>query len=270
MATSIRSSIHSSARSAAAASRGAPFLDFLYPSTIHTLRRQRTRTFTSLSHLNVSSSLSFSSSSSSSHSASTPPEPGSLPRIAQPSIWTSLIPSFLRRRRHDQPGTSTVGRHATAASQKKEWNPATFYIVIFLLIGSQAIQMIALRREYATITRRSEARIGLLREVIERVQKGEEVDVEGLLGTGDKVKEREWEEVLKEIEQEDALWRSRANKADAEEEVEGKEAAAEKRQAAVRGDAAQEQQQAQPVVGEQEAKAIGSAAQAKKGRREYF
>lgn len=54
--------------------------------------------------------------------------------------------------------------------------------------------MIALRSEYATVSRRARAKIGLLREVVERVQKGEDVDVEGLLGTGNEAKELEWEE----------------------------------------------------------------------------
>lgn len=40
--------------------------------------------------------------------------------------------------------------------------------------------------------RRAEAKIGILREVIERVQRGEKVDVEGVLGTGDAVQEGEW------------------------------------------------------------------------------
>ena len=54
--------------------------------------------------------------------------------------------------------------------------------------------MIALRNEYLAFSRKAEAKIGLLKEVIERVQKGEDVDVEGLLGTGDEEQEREWEE----------------------------------------------------------------------------
>jgi hypothetical protein len=69
-----------------------------------------------------------------------------------------------------------------------------------------AIQMIALRNEFNAFMRRADAKIDLLREVIERVQNGEEVDVEGLLGAGDPTKEKEWEEVLKEIEEEDARW----------------------------------------------------------------
>lgn len=69
-----------------------------------------------------------------------------------------------------------------------------------------SIQMIALRNEFAAFTRRADAKIGLLKEIIERIQKGEDVDVEGLLGTGDAKREKEWEEVLQEIEREDQAW----------------------------------------------------------------
>ena len=63
-----------------------------------------------------------------------------------------------------------------------------------MLIGSNAIQMIALRHEFANFSRKADAKIGLLREVVERLHRGENVDVEGLLGTGDKEKEKEWED----------------------------------------------------------------------------
>jgi hypothetical protein len=76
----------------------------------------------------------------------------------------------------------------------REWNPATFFIVIFLLIGSMSIQMIALRNSFDRYLRQSEVRIGLLREVVERIQNGEKVDVEKVLGTGDVKKEADWEE----------------------------------------------------------------------------
>jgi hypothetical protein len=109
-------------------------------------------------------------------------------------------------------------------ARSQEWNPATFLIVIFLLIGSMSIQMIALRNEFTAFSRRADAKIGLLKEIIGRIQKGEEVDVEGLLGTGDAQREKEWEEgislihltkeqslimcatVLQEIEEEDQAW----------------------------------------------------------------
>ncbi|KAH6682028.1 hypothetical protein B0J14DRAFT_469924 [Halenospora varia] len=122
----------------------------------------------------------------------------SAPSIAQHSFWVSLIPKPLRK------GSSSATKKKKIKS--KEWNPATFFIIIFLFIGSMSIQMIALRNEFAAFTRRADAKISLLKEIIERIKNGEEVDVEGLLGTGDPQREMEWEEVLLEIEQEDAAW----------------------------------------------------------------
>lgn len=63
--------------------------------------------------------------------------------------------------------------------------------------------MIALKRDFATFMRRAEVRIGVLREVVEKLQRGEKVDVEKALGTGDAAKDVEWEEVLREIERDD-------------------------------------------------------------------
>lgn len=114
----------------------------------------------------------------------------STPRIVQHSIWQSIIPKALRESRGPRKGSAS----RLARWRAKEWNPATVYITFSLLIGSQAIQTIALRNEAASFARKADARIGLLKEVIERVKRGETVDVEGLLGTGDRVKEQEWEE----------------------------------------------------------------------------
>jgi hypothetical protein len=106
--------------------------------------------------------------------------------VTQPSFWMSMIPKPLRK------GSSP--KSAAKKAKSKEWNPATFFIFIFLLIGSMSVQMIALRNEFAAFSRRADAKIGLLKEIIGRIQKGEEVDVEGLLGTGDAKREKEWEE----------------------------------------------------------------------------
>lgn len=57
-----------------------------------------------------------------------------------------------------------------------------------------SIQMIALRTSFDRYMRTSQVRIGLLREVVERIQNGEKVDVEKLLGTGEPEKEADWEE----------------------------------------------------------------------------
>ena len=122
----------------------------------------------------------------------------SLPSITQASFWESMIPKPLRRH-----GRRTAKVKST---KPQEWNPATFFIIIMLLIGSMSIQMIALKNDFSAFMRRADAKVDLLCEVIQRVQNGEDVDVEGLLGTGDAEQEQEWEEVLKEIEKEDELW----------------------------------------------------------------
>ncbi|KAK3301926.1 uncharacterized protein B0T15DRAFT_286746 [Chaetomium strumarium] len=116
----------------------------------------------------------------------------SVSSVAEPSFWKSLVPKPLRSR-------STTGLEKRPKT-KQGWNPATFFILMSLFIGSMSIQMIALKRDYGNFMRRTDVRIGLLREVVEKLQRGEKVDVEQALGTGDPVRELVWEEVLKDIE----------------------------------------------------------------------
>ena len=54
-------------------------------------------------------------------------------------------------------------------------------------------------------SRKTDAKLALLREVVEKVKNGEEVDVKRALGTGDPEAEKEWEEVVKELESTDML-----------------------------------------------------------------
>lgn len=115
------------------------------------------------------------------------------PRVTETSFWKSLIPKPLRAENRAAAG-GDGGAPTKKKAKSKEWNPATFFIVIFLLIGSMSIQMISLRKNFDAFMRRSDVRIGLLREVVERVQNGEEVDVEKVLGAGDPEREAEWEE----------------------------------------------------------------------------
>ncbi|KAF2007557.1 hypothetical protein P154DRAFT_420482 [Amniculicola lignicola CBS 123094] len=121
-----------------------------------------------------------------------------LPRIIQPSFWNSIIPPSLRR----IPTTPT-------GPTPKEWNPATIYIVLGLLVGSQAIQILWLKRDHAHMVSKAEAKLGLLKEVVEKVRKGEDVDVEKELGTGVLGRENEWKRLLEEVEGEETLFRSR-------------------------------------------------------------
>ncbi|KAI1618319.1 hypothetical protein EDD37DRAFT_622329 [Exophiala viscosa] len=129
-----------------------------------------------------------------------------LPRIAQPSIWHSIIPRPLR------------GRSASAEGKKKPTNPATYFLWIYLLIGSQAIRIMGIQNDFTTFMRRADLKIEALRQVVEKLQRGEEVDVEKVLGTGDEVQEQEWEEALRELQEEDRVWQANARKRREEQE----------------------------------------------------
>lgn len=104
--------------------------------------------------------------------------------IVDRGFWRSLVPKPFRKENRDQ----------LKAAKGKGWNPATFFIIIFLLIGSMSIQMIALRNSFQRYMRQSEVKIGLLREVVERIKNGEKVDVEQALGTGNPESEADWDE----------------------------------------------------------------------------
>jgi hypothetical protein len=77
--------------------------------------------------------------------------------------------------------------------------------VLGILVGSNAINILALRREMLNFSRKTEAKLAILRDVLKRVKDGEDVDVEKLLGTGNPDQEKEWEDVMNEIERTDML-----------------------------------------------------------------
>ena len=54
--------------------------------------------------------------------------------------------------------------------------------------------MLTLRNEYSSFNRKADQKIALLKEVLDKVQRGEKVDVEKVLGTGDEDQEKEWED----------------------------------------------------------------------------
>jgi hypothetical protein len=117
-------------------------------------------------------------------------------------------------------------------------------------VGSQAIQILWLKQERAHSLRKAEAKIGLLREVIERVQKGEDVDVEKVLGTGDEASEREWGEVMREIQDEEALFQSKKKRRALREEAAKEEVAeGEKQQASVAEGNEQRQAKVESIAG---------------------
>ena len=142
-----------------------------------------------------------------------------LPKVAQPGFWTSLLPKSLRS-----------SSSADAKTVSKPWNPSTIFIFLGILVGSNSIQIIALRNEMLNFSRKTDAKLSLLRGVVQRVKEGEDVDVRGLLGTGDEKAEGEWEEVLKELADTDMVAEGRRKreerrreKAKRREEIESEE-----------------------------------------------
>lgn len=131
-----------------------------------------------------------------------------LPKLAQTSIWHSIVPRSLRDRWSQ---TDKFGK-------KKPINPASYFIWIYLLIGSQSIRIMGIQTEFDTYMRKADLKLKKLREVVEKLQKGEAVDVEKALGTGDEVQEQEWEDALRELVEEDRVWQN--NKKRAREESE--------------------------------------------------
>ncbi|KIW65583.1 hypothetical protein PV04_07829 [Phialophora macrospora] len=125
-----------------------------------------------------------------------------LPRLAQPAFWDLIVPKSLRGR---------FSRRGNKAPEKPT-NPATFFIWIYILIGSQAIRIMGLKNEFVAYSRKADLKIQQLREVVEKLQRGEEVDVEKILGTGDETQEREWEEALEELQREDRVWQKNREK----------------------------------------------------------
>lgn len=119
-------------------------------------------------------------------------------------------------------------------AKSKDWNPATIFIVLGILVGSNAINILALKREMLNFSRKTEAKLAVLRDVLKRVKNGEDVDVEKLLGTGNPEQEKEWEDVMNEIEKTDML-------AEAKKKREAKIAAREAAKAAEEEAAAKQQ-----------------------------
>ena len=81
----------------------------------------------------------------------------------------------------------------------------------------------SLKSEFTNYSRKADLKIQQLREVVQKLQRGEEVDVEKILGTGDETQEREWEEALEELQREDRVWQSNRNQTQQEKERLAKE-----------------------------------------------
>jgi hypothetical protein len=118
----------------------------------------------------------------------------SLPKIANPSLWKSMIPKALRQ---PVPLSEAAGPvQKTSERIPFAQNPAAHLTIMGLLCGSLAIKVITLKSEIEDTRRMVESKIRLLDSVIRRLRAGEAVDVKEALGTGDPEKEAEWSKGL--------------------------------------------------------------------------
>ncbi|KAF2158922.1 hypothetical protein M409DRAFT_71400 [Zasmidium cellare ATCC 36951] len=129
-----------------------------------------------------------------------------LPRIANPSFWASLVPSFLRRSTDAQQAEERARRRGTGADERRT---GIAFLILGILVGSNAINIISIRRDMLNFSRQTDAKLETLREVIQRVKSGEDFDVKKALGTGDPDQEKEWEQVIQELQNTDMLWEGR-------------------------------------------------------------
>lgn len=125
-----------------------------------------------------------------------------LPSVASPSFWKSLIPRPFRRPANATEAAERAVRRDAGAEERRT---GIVFLILGILVGSNAINIIAIRREMLNFSRQTDAKLELLREVVQRVKNGEDVDVKRALGTGDPEQEREWEQVMKELEETDML-----------------------------------------------------------------
>jgi hypothetical protein len=157
---------------------------------------------------------------------STPAGESPFPRVANVSFWSGLVPKPFRRQQTSPDAPSPLAKRSRFLTRPRDWNPYTIFILLGLLAGSNAIQILALRNDTVSYTRKTEAKLDLLREVVQKVKNGEEVDVRKALGTGDEEAEREWEEAVKEMEETDTLvegWKKKAEKRRLKEEARHRE-----------------------------------------------
>jgi hypothetical protein len=168
-----------------------------------------------------------------------------VPRVLRRSTWALIIPKFLRK-----------NPLKPSSPKKKTRNPATYFIWIYLLIGSQAIRIIGVQSEFAAFTRKTDIRLEKLREVLRKLQAGEDVDVEKTLGTGNETEEKEWEEAMREIEEEEDKWVRNRRKMRERDEVAKKEEAEQTEKAR---EEEQRRLDASPVTRQPESKIVSGA-----------
>ena len=85
--------------------------------------------------------------------------------------------------------------------------------IAFLLLTTSYLNLLGAQHVHTDYSISSKARINTLKKVIERIHAGEEVDVTRELGTGVRHDEVGWEDLLKDIEQQEIEWQKSAKEA---------------------------------------------------------
>lgn len=102
-----------------------------------------------------------------------------LPQFLQGWVWFEVLPKAVRRRFFPQLAEAATEAAVSTPAKPASWfrkfweNPASPLIILPLLVGSQAIQLISLRSELSDFTRRADTRLTALREVLRRINSGE-------------------------------------------------------------------------------------------------
>lgn len=78
----------------------------------------------------------------------------------------------------------------------------TIQFILWASFGSAAIHLLNIKQKYSDKERRLTTKIAVLKDIIRRVNEGEEVDVARELKTGKSEEEREWEEVMNSFREE--------------------------------------------------------------------
>lgn len=105
------------------------------------------------------------------------------------SLWKSLIPKPLRN-------LAISPTHIRICSQP---DPMTFYILMFLLIGSMSIHLITLRKAMDHFESQSYVQIEAMKELIEKLRNGQTVGAETSLGVRSLHKENSRKILIEEI-----------------------------------------------------------------------
>ena len=94
--------------------------------------------------------------------------------VLHSSFWASLLPRRFRL-------GAAAAQPAVLSHRRQE---ATSFVVLSMFVGSMAIHQLTARREAETFARKSARRVAQLKDVVDRLQRGEQVDMVAALGSG--------------------------------------------------------------------------------------